>query len=593
MPFRENEATSLLVSPIAYTIVHAEFEIGHTESRHLHRSYHCVMYSQTPPHDVPPWYRPRQPDAGSRPALARSSVPVAGVVKRNVYRDSVALMALSTRLAETSGVVQASVVMGTPANVEILAATGLMSPELEGAGPNDLLIAVETTDSDAMDAALAMAETLLQGASGGRGRAPTADAAPPRTVASAVRARSDANIALVSVPGEYAAAEASAALRHGLHVFLFSDNVPIEDEVALKTFAESRGLLVMGPDCGTALVGGAPLGFANAVRRGSIGIVASSGTGLQEVSSQIHRLGEGVSHALGTGSRDLSADVGGRSFLAALDALAADADTRVLVLIAKPGAPDVQARVYRRLAEIGTPSVLFFLGQPAAVPPELDVTVAANLEHAARCAVALARGEPAPSSDAIQAAAGELAERLLAGLTPAQRRVVGLFAGGTLAQEAAGAIAQALGADGVPHADEPGSMLDLAGHSILDLGDDAYTRGRPHPLIDARVRNERLVAEVGAGGVALLLLDVVLGYGAHPEPAAALGPALERARAAAEPRGETPRVLASLTGTEDDPQGYEAQRRALEALGVVVAPSSSEAALAAGLVARALRGRDR
>jgi succinyl-CoA synthetase alpha subunit len=492
-------------------------------------------------------------------------------------------MALSTQLAETAGVVQASVVMGTPANVEILAATGLMSAGLDGAGPNDLLIAVETAYADTLDAALAMAEALLQDASSGASRMISADLAPPRTVTSAVRARTDANIALVSVPGEYAAAEASAALRRGLHVFLFSDNVPIEEEVGLKTFAEERGLLVMGPDCGTALVGGAPLGFANAVRRGSIGIVASSGTGLQEVSSQIHRLGEGVSHALGTGSRDLSAVVGGRSFLAALDALAADADTRVLVLVAKPGSPEVQARVYRRLAEVGKPTVLFFLGQPAAVPPELGVTVAVNLEHAARCAVALAHGEPPPSNDLIELAAVELARRLLEGMSPAQRRVVGLFAGGTLAQEAAAAIARALRADG-----EPGSMLDLDGHSILDLGDDAYTRGRPHPLIDARLRNERLVAEAGRGGVALFLLDVILGYGAHPDPAAALGPALDRARAVAKEMGEVPRVLGALTGTDEDPQGYESQRRAFEALGVSVAPSSSVAALAAGLVASTL-----
>ena len=520
-------------------------------------------------------------------------MPVAGLVKRNLYRDSVALMALSTRLAEAPGVVQASVVMGTPANVEILLATGLMSSELDGTGPNDLLIAVEASDDGTLAAALAHAEALLQAASTGYGRVTAGDAAPPRTVASAVRARPDANVALVSVPGDYAAAEASAALRQGLHVFLFSDNVPLEEEVTLKAYAEERGLLVMGPDCGTALVGGAPLGFANAVRRGSIGIVASSGTGLQEVSSLIHRYGEGVSHALGTGSRDLSAEVGGRSFLAALDGLADDADTRVLVLIAKPGAPAVQERVYRRLSEIDTPTVLFFLGQPAVVPPDLDVTVAANLEHAARCAVALARGEAIPSSEEIARTAAELADRLLIGLDHGQRRVVGLYAGGTLAQEAAAAIARALDADGVPHGSEPGSVLDLDGHLVLDLGDDAYTRGRPHPLIDARLRNERLVAEASAGGVALFLLDVILGFGSHPDPAAALGPALEQARAAASGRQGTPRFLISMTGTEDDPQEFEAQRQAFEELGAIVAPSSSVAALAAGLVARALRDRRR
>jgi FdrA protein len=516
-------------------------------------------------------------------------VAVAGSVQPNTYRDSVALMALSTRLAEAPGVVQASVVMGTPANREILEATGLLAPELREAGPNDLLIAVEAGDEDAARAALALAEGMLKAApstpSGGGTSAGTI--APPRSLASALRARPDANIALISVPGEHAAAEASAALRLGLHVFLFSDNVPLEDEVALKRDAAARGLLVMGPDCGTALVAGAPLGFANRVRRGRIGIVASSGTGLQEVSCLIHRIGEGVSHALGTGSRDLTAEVGGRTYLAALDALAADPGTEVVLLVGKPGAPDVQARVYERLARLGKPAVLFFLGRAAPVPEGLGVAAAASLEHAARCAVALAREEAVPSPAATDEAAAALADRLLDGLRADARRIVGLYAGGTLAQEAAWAVASALGRDDTPHGDAPGAVLDLDGHLILDLGDDAYTRGRPHPLIDPRLRNERLIAEAARGDVALVLLDVILGYGAHADPAGALRPALERARAAAGDR--PPRVLAAITGTEDDPQGYAAQRRALEGLGVTVAPSTSVAARAAGLVARRLR----
>ena len=295
-------------------------------------------------------------------------MPTAGLLKPRTYRDSVALMVLSSALSEADGVTQASAMMATPANVEILQATGLFADAFAGAGPNDLCVAVEARDDASLTVALAQAETLLAAAgSSGPGRSGGLSGggdAPwrPRTLRGAVQARPDANVALISVPGEHAAVEARAALLAGLHVFLFSDNVPLAEEIALKHLASERGLLVMGPDCGTALIGGVPLGFANAVRRGPIGVVGSSGTGLQEVTSLIHRLGGGVSHAIGTGSRDLYAEVGGVSFLAAVDALAADPGTRVLVGIAKPGASEVEQQVLARLAASGKPAVVYFLG---------------------------------------------------------------------------------------------------------------------------------------------------------------------------------------------------------------------------------------
>jgi FdrA protein len=534
-------------------------------------------------------------------------VPVAGLLKPNTYRDSVALMVLSTALAETDGVSQASAMMATPANLEILRATGLFDGAFGAAGPNDLCIAVEARDEAAARAALAQAEALLAAAGRGVGTVQPGGSAVawrPRTLRSAVKDRPDANVALISVPGDYAALEARQALLAGLNVFLFSDNVPLADEVELKRLASERGLLLMGPDCGTALIGGAPLGFANAVRRGAIGVVGSSGTGLQEVTSLIHRLGEGVSHAIGTGSRDLYAEVGGLSFLAAVDALAADPETRVLVGIAKPGDSAVETRVLERLRASGKPAVVYFLGGASIPhPPATRVTpvrgrggdelvVAADLEHAARCAVALARGEllPAPAA---AAEVDAVAREIVAGLAPGQVAVRGLFAGGTLAQEAAAAISRALGAEGgvaggAHGRKKPGEVLRRGPHGVLDLGDDAYTRGRPHPLIDPRLRNAELVTQAGTGEVALFVVDVILGTGSHPDPAGALKPALSAARAAAEGAGVRLEVLASLCGTEDDPQGYRRQRGALESQGVRVARSSSAAAGIAGRVAALL-----
>ncbi|MCC7372021.1 MAG: acyl-CoA synthetase FdrA [Chloroflexi bacterium] len=518
-------------------------------------------------------------------------MPIIGLLKAKTYRDSVALMVLSSALSETAGVVQASAMMGTPANLEIMHATGLLTPDCARAGPNDLCIGLEVSDAAFAASVLAEAERLLAAAGGSAGGAGVggSTARQPRTLRSAARARADANLALISVPGEYAALEARAALAAGLHVFLFSDNVSLADEVALKQEAAELGLLVMGPDCGTAIVGEAPLGFANAVRRGPIGVVGSSGTGLQEITSQIHRLGGGVSHAIGTGGRDLYGAVGGRTFLAAIDALAVDPATQVLVGIAKPGDAAVERAVLDRLAATGKPSVVYFLGgADAAAATSRSVTLAVDLEHAARCAVALANGEPPPPPPDPDEAEG-VARQIVMGLLPKQRAVRGLFAGGTLAQEAASAVSRALGvaslADGASRA---GEVLKIGPHGILDLGDDAYTRGRPHPLIDPRLRNAELTAEAARDEVGLILLDVILGTGSHADPAGALTPAVLDARAMAQARGASLEILASLCGTEDDAQGYGRQRALLEDAGVRVVRSSSLAAAVAGRVAALL-----
>ena len=551
-------------------------------------------------------------------------MPIAVLLKPNTYRDSVALMVLTGALSALDGVQQASAVMATPANVEILVATGLLTDALAQAGPNDLCVAVDARDDAAASAALTQAEALLAAAGQGSGAGSGGfggggPAWRPRTLRSAVQARPDANVALISVPGEHAALEARNALLAGLHVFLFSDHVTLDDEIALKRLATERGLLLMGPDCGTALIAGAPLGFANAVRCGPIGVVGSSGTGLQEVTSLIHRLGGGVSHAIGTGGRDLYGPVGGQTFLAAVDALAADSETTVLVGIAKPGDAGVERRVLERLRASGKPSVVYFLGadgpatsatgadkaRPAGPVVGVSGTglsgmpgplIAADLEHAARCSVALAAGAqlPAPRDPADAEA---MAREIVDAAGPRQRAVCGLFAGGTLAQEAASAIARALGghlrdAGGT----RPGEVLRLAArggsvglaYSVLDLGDDAYTRGRPHPLIDPRVRNQELVAQAGTGVFGLFILDVILGTGSHEDPAGALAPALAAARAASEAAGGTLQVIASLCGTEDDSQGYQRQRAALEAQRVRVAASSSAAAAVAARVAALL-----
>lgn len=511
-------------------------------------------------------------------------------VLRHAYFDSVTLMQVSQEASALPGVREAVAVMGTPVNKDLLQRAGLLDEAARDAGESDLILAVAAEDEDALEAALArLEEALLRragaaGSGAGAGMAAPAPASavpgagPPRTLAAARRLRPDAQLAFISVPGRYAAREARRALQQGLHVMLFSDNVPLADEVALKRLAAERGLLLMGPDCGTAILAGVGLGFANAVRRGPIGIVAASGTGAQELSCLVHRLDSGVSHLIGTGGRDLSAEVGGLMARTALRWLAEDPDTQVIVLVSKPPAPAVAREVLAAAASCGKPAIACFMGPRPDGAGVQGVDVVDSIDAAAVRAVGLASGRPA----------GELAAALGYGLPlprPAvaagRKHVRGLFAGGTLCEQALAVLEQRLGpvrCNVHPIPERRAGAERSTGHTLLDLGDDAFTQGRAHPMIDPSLRVQRLWQEVEDPEVAVILLDVVLGHGAHPDPAGALAGAV----AAAVERGIA--VVASVTGTEADPQGRSRQERALREAGATVLPTARLAALCAAAV---------
>ena len=510
-------------------------------------------------------------------------MPIAATVRKNFYQDSVALMRISQGVAGRAGLARVSLLMGTPANKDILGQAGLLAPELDGATPTDLMILVEG-DGDALAPAL---EAIAAELKGGDAKAP-ADAIElaPRSIAMGLERLAGATLAQVSVPGPYAAAEALKALKRGLHVFLFSDNVPLAEEQAVKRLAAKKGLLVMGPDCGTAIVGGVPLGFANAVRRGAIGVAGASGTGMQEVTCRIHQLGEGVSHALGTGSRDVYEAVGGTTLLAAIDLLARDPATRVIAIVSKPPAPGVAGRALAALRKSGKPAVVLFLG--AELPEEGSVHPVATLEAAAATAVALARGTSVAASTPAAPAASTAApapagfDAAVARLKPSQKFLRGLYSGGTYCTEAQ-LVWRGAGLDAWSNAplDKRFALPHLAAsrsHTAIDLGADEFTVGRPHPMIDFAARLERLGEEARDPAVAAIVLDVVLGYGAHADPAGALAPAVRAARAAAARDGRDLLVLGFLCGTDGDPQPLAAQAAALAECGMVLAPGSTAAA---------------
>src|SRR5262245_11966879 len=366
-----------------------------------------------------------------------SATVVRSRILRDTYRDSVELMRVAAEVERLPGVQRAALLLATPPNGDVLKSAGLLDEAGTAARPSDLIVAVASVDETSAEAALSRATALLttqtEAASG-----PAASMAPA-TIAQAVAEDPAANLALVSTPGPYATAEALKALKRGLHVFLFSDNVSVADELELKRIALRKRALVMGPDCGTAILDGVPLGFANAVRRGPVGLAGASGTGLQQVVCLIDRLGMGISQAIGVGGRDLDERIGGLMMLAALDRLADDSGTTVIVLISKPPSPAVSGRLLEHARTAKKPVVVCFLGADPAVIGAAGATPAATLEDAAALAVQLAGGPPS-GTGVTTAAEPDLVEAVLAQtarLAPGQRAIRGLYSGGTLAYEAA------------------------------------------------------------------------------------------------------------------------------------------------------------
>lgn len=498
----------------------------------------------------------------------------------DLYKDSVSLMVISSKLLALDGIDAASVVLATPTNLENLDRAGLGRPT---ARATDVVVAVSGNEA-ACDDALDLAVALLTAAPAASASGAAADEPPPASIQAALAVEPGAQLALVSVPGEYAAAEARKALQLGLHVMIFSDNVPVPLELALKQEAAARGLLVMGPDCGTAIVNGFPLGFANVVRRGTIGVVGASGTGLQEITSRIHNLGAGVSQALGTGGHDLSADIGGISMVQGMRMLAADPDTEVVVLASKPPSAAVAATVLAEARALGKPVVVVFLGADPATFAGRSIVGATTLAEAADLAVALAQGLPTASSGG--GLAPDVAARLDAAasqLTATQRFVRGVFCGGTFCYEAqlllrdAGIVAASNTpvAGNAPLADP----MVSEGHTVVDMGDDGFTQGRPHPMIDPTLRDQRVARDAADPDTAVVLVDVVLGHGSAADPVAGL---LDVLRAA-------PHVvrIAHVCGTDTDPQDRAAILAALTDAGVLVASSNAEATRWAARVATA------
>ena len=489
-------------------------------------------------------------------------ITIVNRVRKGFYLDSVALMRISRGVAAMPDVEEAGLMIGTPANKEILAEAKVLDAVGEAAAPGDLIIAVRAKSQAAANAAVTEADAQLD--------APRRHAGDtvwnPRTLRAAQAQAPDLSIALISVPGDFAAAEALKAIRRGLDVMIFSDNVPVEQEVELKQEARTLGRLVMGPDCGTAIIGGVPLAFANVVPRGDIGIIGASGTGIQEISCLIARAGQGVSHAIGTGGRDLKKEVGGITTLMAIDLLDADEATKHIVIVSKPPAEAVAKAVLERVSKSHKPFTICFLGGDGEAIPT-NAKAAATLKEAAE----LATGIPPEKIDIA---------------LPRKRKgaslIRGLYSGGTLCAEAQ-IVLQRAGLNVSSNVPVPGANAlrrSESENALIDLGDDEFTRGRPHPMIEPAVRDAPLMEALADPSIAVILLDIVLGYGGHADPAGHLAETLRKHRL-----GNDPSIIVSVTGTSGDPQGLAGQIVKLKSAGVILCPSNADAAAYAAKIA--------
>jgi FdrA protein len=499
------------------------------------------------------------------------------VIRKNQYYDSVFLMGVNQILSKAPGVEQSVVLIGTEANKRLLADIGFVSPEIDAADPNDLIVAVIAESAAVVEDVInGFDETLKTMVA----RSPASNF---RTLDAGISHRPDANLAVFSIPGEYVADEARKALEAGLNVFIFSSNVPLDEELELKQLGKASGLLVMGPDCGTSIIRGLGIGFSNAVRRGTIGVVGPSGTGLQEFTSQVHNAGGGISHAIGTGGNDLSDKIGGLTTLAAMQALEADPQTEVIAIIAKPPGAKTLASLVGQAKRFTKPLIGCFLGSGKESAGKYEpIQWAYSIDDAVELALRTAQIAPEEAAELEADWEKELEDAARAGWSAEQKYLRGVFAGGTFCYQAQ----QILWDAGIPIYSngpiQPNYKLDHPDnsreHTMVDMGDEHYTLGKPHPMIDGTERAKRIVAEAEDPSVAILLLDFILGYNASNDPVGELLDALQQAKAVRSKAGGELTIVASICGTREDRQDIDLQTKMLKECGAFVFHSNARAA---------------
>lgn len=499
------------------------------------------------------------------------------IIEKNAYHDSVTLMSLSGKILELEGVEEAVVSMATQMNKDLLDHIGLLTDEAKEATDNDLVIAVKTESEERVEEVMDYINDQLYSKKSAK---KNGEDKPLKTLNSALDAMPEANLAVISVPGQYAAREARQAIKKGLNVMIFSDNVSLEDEKEIKEKAKEAGLFVMGPDCGTAMLNQAGLCFANKVNKGNIGLVAASGTGLQEVMVQVDRLGYGISQAIGTGGRDLHESIGGIMMLAGLEALEQDENTEIIGLISKPPAESVQEKILTQVKKASKPVVICFIDGDATAVEQAGATFANTLTNAAKKLVESI--DPSMTfKEEINSEQDKWITEQKSKLSSSQKYVRGLYCGGTLTSEALSILrplTEGIKSNVAKKSDEKLVNLSTSqGHVLLDMGEDEFTVGKPHPMIDPTLRNSRIIQEAKDSETAVLLMDFELGYGSHDDPVGVTIDTIKEAQKLAEDDGRHLAIIGYICGTNKDKQSLQEQTALLRDAGVYIAESNESA----------------
>jgi len=505
-------------------------------------------------------------------------MPSGFVIRKNQYYDSVFLMSVNARILKVEGIQQTAVLMGSPANKQLLDDIGIQGLDIDSAQPNDLIVAVIADSMIIVNQVLDNLDVWLNAI---QEEAPISHL---HTLEDGLAAKSNANLVVISIPGEFAAREARKALDAGLNVFMFSGNVSIDDELKLKQLAKQRGLLVMGPDCGTSIIGGVGIGFANVIRKGGIGAIGAAGTGLQEFTTQVHNHGFGISHAIGTGSHDISDQIGGLTTLAAMDALEEDVNTQVIAIISKPPGAATLKQLLEKFDSCHKPVIGCFLGvEPGIISGKKNLKPARTIDEAVRLATKMFNN-PTPSEAGSSPNDLKTLSEEKAGWSPEQKYLRGILAGGTFCYQSQ-QILREVGItvysnnplDSKNKLMHPDKSIQ---HTLVDMGDEFYMVGKPHPMIDGTMRRQRIIAESHDPQMAVLYLDFILGYNASMDPVGELVDAIDEAKRVYKQRGGSLTVVASICGTKADPQDLTFQVNMLRDAGVLVYDSNAQATAA-------------
>ncbi len=508
-------------------------------------------------------------------------------IRKNEYHDSIQLLRVREALRKTEGVEQLMVVMATPSNKQILQNMDLLTGEIEKAGPNDMVIALRADSKETIDKVTGRVDDYFK-----KGEPGVKKQRVHNSIDSALQAMPDANLCVISVPGEHARQQAEKALGAGLHVIVYSDNVPLEEDRSIKELAAEKGLLCMGPDCGVANLNGIAFLTASIVKKGPIGIAGASGSGTQLISVLTEREGLGVSQAIGVGGKDLKDEVGGPGMLMAMDALEHDPETKVIILVSRAPGSETQQKILSRVKTVSKPVVVYFIGGDHEIIGKAGGVTATDLEDAALKAVCLAKDKTCTSREFTlpDEEIRKIVDRETSEMGSCQKYLRGLFCGGTFCDEA---IAQLRKSIGDVYSNTPVSeeyrledSYTSKEHTVIDLGDEEFTLGRPHPVIDPEPVRIAIEREGKKEDTAVMLLDFILGPAINPDPAGSVIEQIREAKKMHEEAGGHLSVIASVCGTDGDPQNLSSQTKVLEDAGVIVMPSNAQAARLAGQIAK-------